>query len=102
VFIHIAAAPPKPVYESEMPIEVMVEEVLLSQTDNILEQISNSQHQPLKFKAQLIDIARCKAHQLSSVYTYMSHGIPFHNFLEQQKFSYDSDLAIYIYQKTTT
>jgi hypothetical protein len=97
VFIHIAAAPDKPILESELPFHVQINEVV--KTELSFQEIAAGIKtvQAKVFEADMIDFKRCELHEISSIYTYLSHGIDREKFLQENKGV--QKLAIYIYKK---
>ena len=111
VFIHIAEAPGKGIPESTMPIPVLVKEITGASTSGVvysaLEALANptvnvpTVHDPITFEAEMIDIARVTLFDLSSVVTYLSHGVNADDFIKQIRAGdlAEKPLAIYIFKK---
>jgi hypothetical protein len=111
VFIHIAEAPAKGILESNMPIPVLVKEIISAAPSGVvysaLEALANSPaviqavNDPITFEAEIIDIARITIFDLSSVVTYLSHGLNKEDFIKQIRSGAlaEKPLAIYIFKK---
>jgi len=111
VFIHIAEAPGKGIPQSTMPIPVLVKEIIGASTSGVvysaLEALANptvnvkTVHDPITFEAEMIDIARVTLFDLSSVVTYLSHGVNADDFIKQIRAGdlAEKPLAIYIFKK---
>ena len=97
VFVHISDAPAEPVLESSLPIRVQISEIV--KTDLSAQEMvaGHALKEPISFEADMIDFKRCELHELSSIFTYLSHGISREQFLIENKTS--QKMAIYIYKK---
>jgi hypothetical protein len=96
VFIHIAAAPGT-ILESALPFTYLVKE-LKEAAGSIHDQLSGGVQTPsLEFEVEMIDFLRMPATKLSSVFTYMSHGMDRETFLKNNPNL--TDVAVYIYKK---
>lgn len=97
VFIHIAEAPARPILESELPFHVQITEIVKSELTPEEMVAGCKIQQPKIFEADMIDFKRCELHEISSIFTYLSHGISREQFLKQN--GSVKQLAIYIYKK---
>jgi hypothetical protein len=110
VFIHIAEAPGKGIPESSMPIPVLVKETMGHSSGvaySALDALANPTvsaatiRDPITFEAEMIDIARVTLFDLSSVVTYLSHGLSKDDFIKQIRSGElaEKPLAIYIFKR---
>ncbi len=103
LFLHIAPAPSKPLLESNFPIEVHINEH--SAAGPVGFGNLNAVSVPsLSFDAEIIDIARIKLNQLSSLITVPATGMCSMDFIQQYKqqnpsANADDLMAVYILKK---
>lgn len=95
VFIHIDAAPTKPIMASELPFKLIIQESIETNKSS-LEMLSGPARAPISFEAEMIDFMRINLKDIGSAFTFMSHGIDREAFIKQMP---SEQIAIYIYKK---
>lgn len=88
-FTHIDHAPTRPIPESELPMQLLIED-----SDNPANAV----------KAKLITLARCSLGTLSSIDTYLASGMERAAFLNKfysnnPAANHNTPIAIYVYEK---
>lgn len=97
VFIHIAAAPAKPIMESALPFKYLVAEKQLSDQADSMAMLEGAPKPAKPFEVEMFDLVRCRLTDLNSMSTFQSHGVDRATFLQANK--HLGNIAIYLYRR---